>query len=290
MTKFASSLFLTLIVSIQAQGAPVRVVASFSILQNILQNILPSSFEIESLVPKGLDTHGYQGIPQDFIKIKKADLVILVGQNFEPWAAPMLQKTKSKASVYYLTEGLNLLPTGHGKDPHIWQSPKMMIQALQILAPKLEDKYPSKKNEISKRTEKYIKQLRIIQENMEKEFKALPKNSRRMVVAHNSFQYFAEEFDVEVYSPLNASHEGETSIQNFSKIIKLIKNEKIKPLFLENSASEGLMKSLSKETGYPLVGTLYSDVLSTDNKAATYLQLLEYNFNLILNSMKGLSL
>ena len=68
-----------------------------------------------------------------------------------------------------------------------------------------------------------------------------------------------------------------------------IKTQKIKSLFYEKSSPQNLMKSISKETGVAISGVLYSDCLSDNLDADTYLKMLEYNFSLILNSMKGQS-
>ena len=281
-------------------GIPVqepRIVVSFSILEDIVKNLVPSDFKIESAVPAGMDSHGHEPMAKEYLTFKKASLIILAGNNFEPWAKRIIEKIHSKAPVYYVTQGISLLPlkdddhdhdhTVGSFDPHIWQSPEVMTLVISNLSEYLQKTFPGSAVEIKKKTSTYLNDLKKSQEKYKLEFSKIPSESRQMVIAHNSFQYFAKEFGVQVYSPLDTSQEGDTSLAKVSQLIKKIKKDNIKSLFLEKSSPEGLMKSIAKESTTEIKGVLYSDCLSTDGAASTYLKMLDYNFNLILKSMKG---
>ena len=276
-------------------------VVSFSILEDIVQKVVPSEDKIESAVPSGMDSHGHEPMAKEYLTFKKADLIILAGNNFEPWANRIIEKVHAKAPVYYVSQGITLLPLKDDEhhhespdhkdhlnfDPHIWQSPEVMNVVIGQLSEYLQKQYPVSASDIKKKTTTYLSELKKIQEKYKLEFSKIPAEKKQMVMAHNSFQYFAKEFGVQVYSPLDASQEGDSSLTKVSMLIKKIKADHIQSLFLEKSSPESLMKNISKETGIEIKGVLYSDCLSTDSSASTYLKMLEYNFNLILKSMKG---
>ena len=291
---------------------------SFSILPDIVKNLLPADFKIQSIVTAGMDSHGHEPTAKEYLAFKKADLIILAGNNFEPWAVQAIEKVHAKGPVYFFASEIPLLPLiqdddehepvhGHGTkssagssstsnlvqneqtsfDPHVWQSPDVMDSAISKLSTYLQKLYPGSATEIKTKTTTYLNELKRVQNKFKNEFAKIPKEKRQIVIAHNSFQYFAKEFDVGVSSPLDSSQEGDTSIAKISELVKKIKSDKIQSLFFEKSAPQSLMKNISRETGVDIKGTLYSDCLSTNDEANTYLKMLDYNFNLILKSMKG---
>ncbi len=292
-------ILLPLLISVNTWAVTsVQVVTSFSILEDISRNILPSKFEIHNIVGAGQDSHGYQTTPQDYLSFRKADLILLVGENFEPWAQSTIKKIKTKAKIYYVTKNTDLikLPSPHHHDhdhtsmlfdPHFWQSPQLVMQMIQNLSMYLQAEYPDSKIDIETKTSEYLKKIKALQLQYKTEFEKLDSSSKKMVISHNSFQYFAKEFNVIVDSPLDASQEGDTSVKRISKLVQKIKDEKINSLFLEKSSPAALMKSIAKSTNREISGTLYSDCLSADDTASTYLKMIDYNFNLILKSMKG---
>ncbi len=284
-----------------------RVAVSFSILEDITKNLLPSDFKVDGIVSANQDTHGFEPMTKHFIYFKRADHIILVGENFEPWATKAISKVRSKAKIYYVTKNAKLLSLNetaekhdvhgvhhHGLDskfdPHFWLSPEVSIPIIEGLSLYLQSSYPASSAEIKDRTNAYVSKLKELQIRFKQEFSKIPENERQMIIAHNSFQYFGKEFQVKVDSPLDAYQEGESTLQKVSSLIKKIKDQKIKSLFYEKSSSESLLKSISKETGVKVSGVLYSDCLSDNQDANTYLKMLEYNFSLILKSMKGQSL
>lgn len=289
--------------SSQGYSSP-RIIVSFSLLKDLTENLLPPGIQVESIVGPGLDSHGYQPTAKDFVNLKKAHLIILIGQGFEIWAGPTLKKLKVNDKAYYVTKNLPLIPlTGleaahhshhhhepTSMDPHFWHSPKLALLAIDALSLQLQASFPESAPEIKQRTIQYRESLLELRDRYKREFEQIPEAKRKMVISHNSLQYFAQEFNVTVDSPLGISQEGESSIKKISSLVKKIKSEKIQNLFLEKSSPESLMQSISKETKIPISGTLYSDCLSTNNDASTYLKMLDYNFNLILKSMKRIAL
>ncbi len=208
-----------------------------------------------------------------------------------------LKKTHSAAQVHIVTRDIKLIPLHNQNsehehlnvDPHFWLSPQRTIEILPSLSQDLQKIYPDKKMEILKKTQKYEVQLKDIQSYYQVQFSKIPENQRKIIVSHQSFQYFSEEFKVKVYAVLDIFEENEPTIQTISKLNQLIQKDHIKSLFLEKNSPSSTLESLSKENHISIGETLYTDSLSTDDKADTYLKLLRYDYNLILNSLKSIN-
>lgn len=301
---FCYFLNLSFALALETREPGQQVVTSFSVLADILRNLLPSDIEVKSLVPAGSDIHGFQIMAKDYIALKKARHLIVVGNEFDQWAVTAAQKAGSQASVYAISTRIKLLPASsdhpheHSEDhdphsshettdPHFWLSPQVSLKVIDELTAYLKTSFPEKKEEIESLKKVYSSSIKTLAEQYKREFAQVFVEKRQMIVAHNSFQYFAQEFNVKVDSPLDVAQNGESSVKKISSLVKKIKTEKIKSLFLEKSTPDSSMKALSQETKTPLAGTLYSDCLSTDDKASTYLKLLKFNFDQILQSMKG---
>ena len=272
--------------------SPKSLTASFSILADVIQNIAPTDIKVDSLIGFDQDPHDFELRPQDILRIKKSDALFLLGYGFDHAIEKGISQSQTKAKIYYVTKNLNLMKVGTSQqkddlfDPHFWQSPQETLTLIQNLKGLLLTLYPESASIIEKRAQDYSAKLSSMQTKYLKEFASLPKPSRQMIVSHNSFQYLAREFDISVDSPLGVSEEGETSIAQISRLVKRVKSENIKALFVEKSAPDTVMKTVSRETKTPIAGILYSDALSRDEKASTYLKLLEYNLQSILKTMK----
>jgi zinc/manganese transport system substrate-binding protein len=283
--------FILFLLLLPCLGHATQILVSFSILKDMTQNLVPQGVEIVSILGPDQDPHGYSLSARDYLTLKKADVILYVGQGFDSWIESASQKVGSHADMYYVTKDISLLKadaisSSAGFDPHFWQSPSKTIEVIQKLSVHLEKVFPQMKSDIEKRTQKYLNLLDSLQKKYQQAFSILPESKRKLIVTHNSFQYAAHDFSLQIDSLLDASLGGESSLQRVSELVKKVRTEKIKSLFLEKSAPETLMKTLSQETSTPIAGTLYSDALSFDSKADTYLKLLQYNFDLILNSMK----
>jgi zinc/manganese transport system substrate-binding protein len=291
-------LFFSFCLRAETESAPV--VASFSILEDIARNLLPTQIKTATLIPPGLDPHSYQAKSEDFLKLKKAKVILSVGQDFDSWIKKATEKSKSQALLVECSSSAKLLkgsshhhnhlyshPHDNQFDPHFWHSPEQALNVIRSLKKEFVKQFPEHQKEIELKSNHYVTQIQKIQNGYKKEFQKLNPQQRKIVLPHNSFRYFAHEFDVEVLSPLDMNQEGEASVKQVAELASRIKKERIGSLFIEKSSPQGLMQALSKETNYQIRGTLFSDTLSASKEASTYLLMLQSNFDLILKSMKG---
>lgn len=290
--------FFPMISTAKTQETTPRIVVSFSILQDVVKNLVPAEIKVISLIPPGLDPHSYQVRPEDFLHLKKAQVVIAVGEGFDSWIREARLKSQSKASFIECSSQVNLLESDHHhkasahdhhtqKDPHFWHSPQMMQELIEKLQIEFTRLFPNHRDEIERKTKDYVTKIQSLENRFQAEFQKLKSSERKMVIPHNSFQYFSRDFKVEILSPMDMNQKGEATVQQVASLMKRIKSEKIKALFFEQSAPQNLIKILAQEAQLDIQGTLFSDTLSTSSEASTYLGMLEHNLSLVLKTMKG---
>ena len=89
-------------------GDKIKVVASFSILGDMVKNVGGDRVEVTTLVGPNGDAHVYQPTPADAKAVGTADLVVVNGLGMEGWMDRLIQTSGYKGPVVVATKGLNL--------------------------------------------------------------------------------------------------------------------------------------------------------------------------------------
>ena len=103
-----------------------------------------------------------------------------------------------------------------------------------------------------------------------------PAGQRRIITTHDAFGYYGARYGIEILSAEGISTEFEPSAKAIAALVRQIKREKVRAVFIENMTSPRMAEMLARETGAVLGGTVYSDALSPPGgPAATYLDMLQ---------------
>lgn len=279
-------------VSLTAAGSlpKVKVVASFTVLQDFVQEIGKDRVEVDTLVPRNGDPHVYEPRPSDVKKIAQAELVLINGLGFEGWLERLIKSTEYKGLLVTCTEYIHPRLVFEGtviKDPHAWHSiPNAKIYVRNI-ADGLKKADPTHAAYYEKNTLDYLKKLTDLDEKIRRTLDQIPPHKRKIITAHDAFGYLGHTYGIQFLSPQGISTESEAKIQSVITLIKQIKEHGIQTLFIENISDSKVIQQISKETQAKIGGTLYSDALSEENgKAPTYIAMITYNMELLLNAMR----
>jgi zinc/manganese transport system substrate-binding protein len=272
--------------SAPADAGKLKVVASFSILGDMTARIAGDRIELKTLVGPDGDAHVFEPTPTDARAVAQAQIVIVNGLNYEPWAERLLKSTKSKANIAVASANVMPLPFGRGADPHAWQDVRnAMVYAENITralvdADKLNVEF-YKANAVA-----YVTELRQLDAEIRASFASVPALRRRVITTHDAFAYFGKAYGLEFIAPLGTSTEEQVSAKEVAALIAQIKHEKITAAFVENVSDQRLIKQIAHETGVKLGGRLYSDALSTkQGLAPTYIALMRHNAKLLTGAM-----
>ncbi|QRM28962.1 metal ABC transporter substrate-binding protein [Microvirga sp. VF16] len=283
LTLAASSL------PVAAQNADkLKVVATFSILGDMVRNVGGERVEVATLVGPNGDAHVYSPTPADGRRLSEATIVFTNGLKFEGWIDRLVKSSGTKAVKVEAAKGVKPLKSddeGHGHDhghggadPHAWQSignAKIYVVGIRdaLIAADEAGKATYEANASA-----YLKQLDALDAEVKSLVAGIPAERRRIITSHDAFRYFEEAYGIDFVAPQGVSTESEASAKDVARIIQQIKREKIAAIFVENVSDIRLMERIAKETGAKIGSKVYSDALSDGNgPAATYIDMMRHN-------------
>lgn len=266
--------------ALRPPGKPLRVVTTFTILQDMAQNVAGTAAIVESVTKPGAEIHDYSPTPLDVVKAQSADLVLWNGMNLERWFERFFDNVKNVPSAV-LTEGI--VPMGitegpyTGKpNPHAWMSPQNALIYVENTRKALTKADPANADVYAKNAAEYSLQIKALDEPLRKRLSAIPEKQRWLVTSEGAFSYLARDFGFrEAFLwPINADEQG--TPQQVRRTIDLVRKNKIPVVFSESTISDKPARQVARETGAKYGGVLYVDSLSAENgPVPTYLKLLE---------------
>lgn len=273
----------------QISYAKFKVITTFTIIQDIAQNIAGNLAEVQSITKPGAEIHGYEPTPKDIVKVQSADLVLWNGLNLERWFEQFFQNVQDKPAII-VTEGIQpiFLTENDNKEipnPHAWMSPSNALIYIENIKNALIKYNPENAEVYRQNAENYTKQILSLDKQLRPRLEAIPQNQRWLATSEGAFSYLAQDYGFkEVYLwPINAEQQG--TPQQVRKMIDLIHKNNIPVIFSESTISPKPAQQIAKETNIHYGGQLYVDSLSDKNgPVPTYLDLLNTT---IITIIKG---
>jgi manganese/iron transport system substrate-binding protein len=261
-------------------GGTFKVVTTFTVLQDIAQNVAGDKAEVVSITKPGAEIHDYQPTPLDIVKAQDADLVLWNGFNLERWFEKFYGNVEDVPSAV-LTEGIEPMGIREGPytgkpNPHAWMSPSNALIYVENIRKALVKYDPANADSYNRNAEAYAAKIKALDEPLRKRLTAIPEGQRWLVTSEGAFSYLARDYSLnEAYLwPINADEQG--TPQQVRKVIDLVREKGIPVVFSESTISDRAAKQVAKETGARYGGVLYVDSLSAaDGPVPTYLDLLK---------------
>ncbi|MBY6240950.1 metal ABC transporter substrate-binding protein [Methylosinus sp. Sm6] len=254
------------------------VVASFSILADLVAEVGGHRLELATIVGPNGDAHVYQPTPKDGRRLAGARLVFVNGLGFEGWIDRLIAASKSKAKIVTASRGVTPRKDIEGLDPHAWQNVADAKIYVANIRDALIEADPDAADVFRTNAEHYLELLGALDADIKAAVEAIPKSRRRVVSTHDAFGYFARRYGVEFIAPEGVSTEAEPSARDVARIIDAARAHKVAAVFLENVVDPRFAKRIAEETGAKIGGTLYSDALSdAAGPAPTYVQMMRHN-------------
>ena len=269
----------------RADDSPLRVVTSFSILQDLVTTLGGDHVSVVNLVGENSDAHTYQPKPSDAIAIASADLVVFNGLAFEGWMARLIENSGYKNQQLIASLGVDAITRGGESDPHAWQSFHNIRVYIHNITRTLVALRPRHAEELAQRQRRYLSALNALERRLIERIAGIPAQKRIVVTSHDAFGYLGREFDIQFLAPLGLSIEVEASAADVSAIIDQIRKRRVKALFVENINDPRLLQRIAAETGVAIGGRLYSDALSeAHGPAGTYLDMMRHNVESLISA------
>jgi manganese/iron transport system substrate-binding protein len=259
---------------------PFRVGTTFTVIQDIAQNVAGSAAVVESITKPGAEIHDYQPTPLDIVRAQAADLVLWNGFNLERWFEKFFQNIKDVPSGV-VSEGIEPMGIRDGPytgkpNPHAWMSPANALIYVENIRKALVKYDPANADTYTRNAAAYAAKIRALDEPLRKRLSSIPDAQRWLVSSEGAFSYLTRDYNMrEAYLwPINADEQG--TPQQVRKVIDLMRKNKIPVVFSESTISDRAAKQVARETGARYGGVLYVDSLSAANgPVPTYLDLLQ---------------
>ena len=256
-----------------------RVVTTFTIIQDIAQNVAGDAAVVESITKPGAEIHDYQPTPRDIVKAQHADLILWNGMNLERWFQRFFENIK-QVHAALLTEGITPLPIHEGPyngnpNPHAWMSPSNALIYIENIRKALVEHDPANTETYNRNAKAYAEKIAALDAPLRERLSRIPSAQRWLVTSEGAFSYLAKDYQLqEVYLwPINADEQG--SPQQVRRVIDTVRANHIPVVFSESTISDKPAKQVAKETGAQYGGVLYVDSLSAaDGPVPTYIDLL----------------
>jgi len=275
-------------------GNKLSVVASFSILRDLVANVGGNRVDVTALVGPGGDAHVYEPSPADVRTVGAAGLIVINGLGFEGWMERLAQASAATAPVIVASAGVVPRRTGNpggavqaaGPDPHAWQS----VHNAEIYVSNIRDGLiradPPGRTIYQGHATAYLAELDRLDADIRRVVAEIPPGRRKFITTHDAFGYFAAEYGFALVAAQGVSSETDPSARDIAQIIRTVREQQIPALFFEAAVDRRLVRRIAAETGVRIGGTLYADTLSAPTgPAATYIDMMRHNIHEIVKGL-----
>ncbi|MDQ1212013.1 metal ABC transporter substrate-binding protein [Pantoea anthophila] len=274
-----------------AMAKTVDVVASFTVLADIVRQVGGDHVKVKSLVGPDGDPHTFEPTPQDSQALAKADLVFVSGLGLEGWMDRLVSASGYHGQPVVASAGVTTRSMEEeGKtitDPHAWNSMQNGVIYATNVMNALVKADPEDATAIRQRGKNYIQQLQALDSWAKTAFDKIPVEKRKVLTSHDAFGYFGQRYGVTFLAPVGFSTEAEASANNVGDLITQLKQQHITRYFIENQTDPRLVKQIASATGAEPGGELYPEALSpASGPAPTYQAAFKHNVNAMLKSMQ----
>ena len=240
------------------------VVASMTVIEDLVANVGGDRVEVTSIVPSGADAHTFAISPTDIRNVAEADLLVIAGAALGAIEEDLARE--SKGSVLVLTEGMDLRPfpeglahaeeeeEGHEEehgafDPHFWMDIDLGIEAIEAIRDELSRLDPDGADGYRERAESYIAELREVDEEIREMLSALPEQRRYLVTFHDAYGYFAARYGLTILGFLVEGADEEPGAKAITELVESITELGIPFVYTEPQFSTRVIDQLAKDTG-----------------------------------------
>ncbi len=280
-----------------AAGERLRVVATTTILADIVRNVGGERIALTTLLPGGVDPHTFEPTPRDLATVAGAHVLFANGFGLETFLARMLQNAGANVPVVEVSAGVTprRLAPGEGDadeagavDPHTWTSPANAIRFVDNIAATLSALDPAHAGEYAANARSYRRQLEELDAWIRAQIESIPPENRALVTDHAVFGYYADRYGLRQVGAIipSFSAAAEPSAGEIAALEATMAQYGVKAVFVGNSVNPALAQRVADDTGARLVRLYTGSLGEPGSGAETYLDYLRYNTVAIANALR----
>jgi len=281
------------------------VVAVESFLADMTRQVAGDRMEVRSLVPLGVDPHGYEPTPQDVAAVAGARLIVVNGGGLESFLAKLIETAGKDRPLVEASHGLTSRTAREGEvleggaiatvsssdpDPHFWLDPVMVIRYVQNIRDALSRIDPAGEPTYGVNADAYIRKLHDLDAWISSEVAKVPEDRRELVTNHETFGYFADRYGFRIIGTVipSVSSDAAPTARQLARLIDSLKKAGAPAVFLDMGANPQLGQQVAREAGIPVVTQLFTHSLTdAAGPAPTYLDMMRYDVTAIVSALSG---
>lgn len=271
-----------------------QIVATYSIIADMTENIVGDKAEVYSMVPIGTDPHMYDPLPADTGKVSRADLIFYNGLNLETgkgWFQDLLDVTKKNDVAFALSaEVTPMYLTEEGKetqvDPHAWLDVQNAVKYVDIITERVIEQDPDNKEYYLNNQAAYVQQLNELDQYAKEAVQTIPQEKRILVTSEGAFKYFSKAYGFESAFIWEINTDSQGTPEQMKRIISIIDEHQVPALFLETSVNPKTMETIANETGVPIHSKIFTDSLAKKGEEGdTYIKMIQWNIDKVVEGL-----
>lgn len=277
-----------------AEQGRIQVVATTSILADVVRQVAGEYADVSSLVPLGINEHEYQPAPQDIARVSDADMVFEVGLGLEEFMSTIIENANAGARIVSVSDGITAKhfegATGEihtdehaGGDPHVWLDPANVITWVRNIEKAMEDFDPEHAAQYQANSQAYIESLNQLDTWIMEKVSVIAADERMIVTDHMLFGYFAEKYGFKMIGAVIPSYSSsaQPSAQELAALEDAIRSYNVKAILVGNTVNPELSDRIAQDTGIQLVQIYTGSLSAADGPAGTYIDYIHYNVETI---------
>lgn len=274
--------------------AELQVTTTIYPLYSIVKEVGAEKVALSNLIPFGVEAHGFDPTPNDMAKLSKSDIFILSSDAMEPWKDKIISSLKIQDKVFDMSKYVKLRGAqdetyGHERsdgtyegeniDPHYWVSLNNYITMVNTISKLIIEKDPQNREYYEKNRVTYLEKVHSLKLKYDTSMQTC--TNKKILVNHDAFGYFADDYNVTQYSISGMTPESKPSAKQIAELIKIVKKEGINTVFFEEFASPKVAQTIANEAHVKIDSLRPAENISAkeNEQGIGYLHIMEENLN-----------
>jgi manganese/iron transport system substrate-binding protein len=283
-------------------GEKLKVVATTSIVADIVKNVGGDLTDLTVLLPVGSDPHAFEPTPHDLANVADAHVVFANGLGLEAFLAEMLENAGGETPVVAVSRRVETRQFGvdeeveddeeghhlEGVDPHVWMIPLNAVIFVHNIKQALIALDPANAETYEANAEAYKIKLEELDAWVEEQIETIPAENRQLVTDHDSFGYYVDRYGLELVGAVIPafSTNAQPSAQELVALQNAITKYGVKAVFVSTTVNPVLSERVAEDTGIKLVPLYTGSLGEVGSGAETYLDFIRYNTKAIVEALQ----
>lgn len=296
-----------------ATGHRPRVVATTTIIGDVVASIGGERIELAVLLPIGVDPHGFTPTSREVATVADADVLFLNGLGLEAAMRAITQNVSTGTQVITLSDGIDPLPAGAsmhshdekadpgeeavgaaahergegGLDPHVWLDPTIVAQWAIAIEAALTEEDPAGESTYRKRSSDYRERMAALDRWIKERVAEMPADRRRLVSDHDELGYFARRYGFETVGTVlpGASTLAEPSAAGLARLQDDIRRLEVPAIFVGSTARAAVAEQVARDTGTRVVRLFTGSLGEPGGEAGSYEDLMRHNVDAMIEAL-----